>query len=72
MSTRIMEDKNKIILNAREAPTHWVNLLPDLPDALAPPLHPGTMQPIGPEDLSAIFPMGLILQEVSTDRKSVV
>ncbi len=48
-------------------PTSWVNLLPDLPGEPLPPLNPGTRQPVGPEDLSAIFPMGLIAQEVATE-----
>jgi tryptophan synthase beta chain len=50
-------------------PTHWVNLLPDLPGDPLPPLNPGTMQPAGPDDLSPIFPMALIEQEVSMERE---
>ncbi len=46
-------------------PRVWYNVLPDLPKRLAPPLHPGTHQPIGPDDLAPLFPMALILQEVS-------
>ncbi|MBP1691954.1 MAG: pyridoxal-phosphate dependent enzyme [Bacteroidetes bacterium] len=57
-----------IYLDEHEMPTAYYNILPDLPDPLAPPLHPGTMQPVGPEDLSAIFPMELIKQEMSPDR----
>src|SRR3954447_16154343 len=48
-------------------PTHWVNLLPDLPGDPKPPLSPATMEPAGPDDLTPIFPMGLIQQEVSMD-----
>jgi tryptophan synthase beta chain len=48
-------------------PTHWINLLPDLPGEGLPPLHPGTKEPLGPEDLAPIFPMSLIEQEVSTE-----
>jgi tryptophan synthase beta chain len=59
----------KFLLDEDAIPTHWVNLLPDLPGDPLPPLHPGTMAPAGPEDLGAIFPMALILQEVSTDRE---
>jgi tryptophan synthase beta chain len=55
----------KYLLPERQIPTHWVNLLPDLPGEPLPPLHPGTLQPAGPEDLAAIFPMALIMQEVS-------
>jgi tryptophan synthase beta chain len=50
-------------------PRVWYNILPDLPKPLAPPLHPGTHKPIGPDDLAPIFPMGLILQEVSQERE---
>lgn len=50
-------------------PQAWYNILPDLPTPLAPPLHPGTLKPIGPEDLAPLFPMSLILQEVSTERE---
>ncbi len=48
-------------------PTHWVNLLPDLPGEGLPPLHPGTKQPLAPEDLAPLFPMALIEQEVSAE-----
>jgi len=50
-------------------PRVWYNILPDLPAPLAPTLHPGTLQPIGPDDLAPLFPMSLILQEVSTERE---
>jgi tryptophan synthase beta chain len=55
----------KYLLPESEIPTHWINLLPDLPGEPLPPLHPGTLQPAGPDDLTPIFPMSLILQEVS-------
>jgi tryptophan synthase beta chain len=55
----------KYLLGEREIPTHWVNLMADLPGDGPPPLHPGTLQPAGPDDLSALFPMALIGQEVS-------
>ena len=57
----------KYLLDEDAIPTSWLNLLPDLPGEPLPPLHPGTGQPAGPEDLSPIFPMGLIEQEVSTE-----
>lgn len=57
-----------INLSQEEIPTHYYNIIPDLPKPLDPPLHPGTKKPIGPEDLSAIFPMELIKQEVSSER----
>jgi len=58
----------KIFLNESEMPTHWYNVVADMPNKPLPPLHPGTKQPIGPEDLAPIFPMELIKQEVSAER----
>ena len=58
----------KITLPESYIPTHFYNIAADLPTPLAPPLHPGTKEPIGPEALAPIFPMGLIRQEVSTER----
>ena len=55
----------KFVLGEDAIPTHWVNLLPDLPGEPLPPLHPGTGQPAGPKDLAPLFPMALIGQEVS-------
>jgi tryptophan synthase beta chain len=57
----------KFLLPESAIPTHWVNLLPELPGEPLPPLHPGTLQPAGPDDLAPIFPMGLIQQEVSPE-----
>jgi tryptophan synthase beta chain len=58
----------KIILPEREMPQKWYNIMADMPNIPKPPLHPGTKQPVGPEDLSVIFPMALIEQEVSQER----
>ncbi len=61
----------KIILDEKDMPTRWYNINADLPLAgveLPPVLHPGTGQPIGPDDLAPLFPMELIMQEVSTER----
>jgi tryptophan synthase beta chain len=55
----------KFLLTEREIPTHWVNLLGEIPGDPLPPLSPQTLQPAGPSDLTPIFPMGLIEQEVS-------
>ena len=60
--------QHKVVLDESEMPTQWYNVVPDLPSPPPPPLHPGTGQPIGPEDLAPLFPMDLILQEVSGDR----
>ena len=57
----------KFLLNERDIPTHWINLLPDLPGEPLPPLNPGTREPAGPDDLMPIFPLGLIQQEVSPE-----
>jgi tryptophan synthase beta chain len=61
-------DKTRIMLSEEEIPRAWYNIQPDLPHPLPPPLHPGTLQPIGPNDLAPLFPMGLIMQEVSQER----
>lgn len=57
----------KITLPESEIPTHFYNIQADLPTPLAPALHPGTREPIGPQDLAPIFPMGLIQQEVTLE-----
>jgi len=58
---------SRVTLSTDEIPTAWFNVLPVLPTPLDPPLHPATRQPVGPDDLAPLFPMGLIAQEVSTD-----
>ena len=58
----------KILLTEDEIPRQWYNITADMPTPLQPPLHPGTGQPVGPDDLAPIFPMNLIEQEVSTER----
>ena len=62
-----MSQPTKFLLSESDVPTHWVNLLPDLPGPPLPPLSPATGEPVGPDDLTAIFPMGLIAQEVSAE-----
>jgi tryptophan synthase beta chain len=64
---RMSDATVKYTLPEDAIPTHWVNLLPDLPGDPKPPLSPATMQPAGPDDLTPIFPMELIGQEVSMD-----
>jgi tryptophan synthase beta chain len=61
------ETQVKFLLGERDIPTHWVNLMSDLPGDAPPPLHPGTKAPAGPDDLAPLFPMGLILQEVAAE-----
>ena len=64
-----MGDQTKYLLDESRIPKRWYNIQADLPKPLAPVLHPGTLQPIGPDDLAPLFPMELILQEVSTERE---
>ena len=64
------ETRVKFVLDEPDIPTHWVNLMADIVDPdnpPPPPLHPGTKQPAGPDDLAPLFPMELILQEVSAE-----
>jgi tryptophan synthase beta chain len=63
----MVTERTKIILDESEIPTQWYNVIPDLPAPPPPPLHPGTLQPVGPDDLAPLFPMELILQEVTGD-----
>ena len=58
----------KILLSEKEIPTHWYNIMADMPNKPLPPLHPGTKEPIGPEALAPLFPMELIKQEVSGEK----
>ena len=59
----------KYTLSEERIPKHWYNIAADLPEPLAPVLHPGTGQPIGPDDLAPLFPMACIMQEVSQERE---
>jgi tryptophan synthase beta chain len=63
-----MAERTKFTLDESEIPMQWYNIQADLPEPLPPVLHPGTGQPIGPDDLAPLFPMELIKQEVSTER----
>jgi tryptophan synthase beta chain len=64
-----MTRRTKFVLDEDRIPRSWYNIAADLHNPPAPPLHPGTGRPIGPDDLAPLFPMGLILQEVATDRE---
>src|SRR5262245_41267781 len=61
--------QTKIVLDESRIPRSWYNIAADLPVPQAPPLHPGTHQPIGPDDLAPLFPMALIGQEVAAERE---
>ncbi|MDX1621350.1 MAG: TrpB-like pyridoxal phosphate-dependent enzyme, partial [Nitriliruptorales bacterium] len=63
-----MTETTKILLDESDMPTRWYNVIPDLPEPPPPPLHPGTKEPAGPDDLAPLFPMALIQQEVTTDK----
>ncbi|MEU0562211.1 TrpB-like pyridoxal phosphate-dependent enzyme [Dactylosporangium maewongense] len=58
----------KIMLDEDEMPRRWYNLMADLPAPPPPVLHPGTLEPVGPQDLAPLFPMALIEQEVTQER----
>jgi len=60
--------EKKIVLRDEEMPRQWYNVVPDIPNGLQPPLDPETKEPMGPEKLSAVFPMGLLEQEMSSER----
>jgi len=63
-----MSEVTKVLLDESEMPTQWYNIVADLPEPPPPVLHPGTHQPVAPDDLAPLFPMALIGQEVTTDR----
>lgn len=62
------EKRTKFVLDEEEMPTHWYNIQADLPEPLPPALHPATGKPLTPDDLAPLFPMELIMQEVSQER----
>src|SRR5512144_666979 len=67
MARKPADMTTKYLLSEKALPTRWYNIQADFKTPLAPPLHPGTGQPVGPEDLAPLFPMELIRQEVATD-----
>jgi tryptophan synthase beta chain len=60
--------QSKILLSEDQLPKQWYNIIPDMPGEMAPVVHSGTLQPVCPDDLLPLFPMGLIEQEVSQKR----
>ncbi len=60
--------QTKVVLDESQMPTHWYNIVADLPTPPPPHLHPGTQQPLEPDDLAPLFPPALIEQEVTTER----
>lgn len=65
-------EKRKILLEEKDIPRYWYNILPELKAPMAPPINPGTNQPINPDDLRAIFPMALIEQEMSPEPEILI
>lgn len=63
-----LDDRGKIGLGERDLPTHWYDIVPDLPNPPSPPLHPGTGQPLGPADLAPLFPT----QSAASVKRSMV
>lgn len=61
-------ERTKYILDEKDMPTSWYNILPDLPEPLPPVLHPGTGKPVTPDDMAPLFPMDIIMQEFSPER----
>jgi tryptophan synthase beta chain len=66
------DERTKYLLDEKDIPDRWYNILPDLPSPPPPVLHPGTGQPIGPQDLAPLFPMEIIRQEVSTNPREPI
>ena len=64
--------QTQYLLEASRMPKYWYNIAADLPSPAPAVLHPGTLQPIGPDDLAPLFPMELIMQEVSTEREVAI
>ncbi len=60
--------QTKYVLGEDRIPTHWYNIIPDMPGPLAPVIHPGTLKPVTPQDLLPLFPMALLEQEMSSER----
>ena len=65
-------EQTKVVLDESALPRRWYNIRADLPNAHPPMLHPGTGQPVGPDDLAPLFPMALILQEVTEDAEVAI
>jgi len=63
-----MSKQKKFLLTEKDIPEQWYNIQADMPNPMLPPLHPGTKQPLGPDDLAPLFPMELIKQEMSSER----
>src|SRR5688500_11334753 len=67
-SVGAMSEPTKILLDEAEMPRRCYNVIADLPSPPPPVLHPGTLEPVGPDDLAPLFPLALIMQEVTEER----
>lgn len=63
-----MPDRNRYLLEEARMPGHWYNIAADLPQSMAPPLHPATGKPVCADDLAPLFPQAIIAQEMSQER----
>ena len=68
----LLVEQTKFLLAESELPRRWYNVRADMPNPMQPILHPGTGRPVGPDDLAPLFPMELILQEVSEDAEVAI
>src|SRR3954471_24905942 len=60
--------ETRFLLSEKQIPTHWYNVIPDMPGPLAPVIHPGTLKPVTPADMLPLFPGALLEQEMSPER----
>ena len=60
--------ETRFLLGEKQIPTHWYNVIPDMPGPLAPVIHPGTLKPVTPADMLPLFPGALLEQEMSPER----
>ena len=65
---KVIDKEHAVYLPQEELPTHWYNILADLPEPLPPPLDPRTLKPVSPEPLLRLFAKDLVMQEVSSER----
>src|SRR6267142_4658790 len=63
--------ETRYLLGEQQIPTHWYNIIPDMPGPLAPVIHPRTLQPVTPQDMLPLFPPALLEQEMSSDRRGI-
>ena len=67
-----MSQPTRFTLPQKDIPTHWYNLNADFPQPLPPPLHPGTKKPVSLQDMTAIFPENIVMQEMDPTREIAI